>query len=278
MEADKLENKKIAFIGSGHIATAFVEGFLKSNSLQSQNIVVSSPDEIKLLDLEKKLNIKTEKNNVKAVSESEMVFICVKPDVALLVSEELSQNVADKLVISLAAGVTLKALEKRLGKDAKIFRVMPNIPIASNCGVLGILPNQNVTKGDKRIIESLLKLVGRCFWLKNDNEINVFTIISGCGPALVANFIHMVQKSAESLGLDEKQAQLLALENFISACSYLKAKEETPIELINSVATKGGVTAEIIDSMKTKKIGESVVESLNNGMKKIKNLEIGLDQ
>jgi len=131
-------DKKIAFLGGGNMAEALIKGMLSADVAKSRQMVVTDASPARL-DYLKKYQIDPAKNNQEAVREAEIVLLCVKPQVMDAVLAEIA-SVADssKLVISIAAGITINRIEQALTANPRVIRVMPNTPALVLSGAAGL--------------------------------------------------------------------------------------------------------------------------------------------
>lgn len=265
------KNNRIAVIGGGHIGFALVEGLLRGGRVSASDVIVSDPAFKKTGTL-KKFNISVTSDNRLAVVNSNIIFIAVKPGAVAHVLLELKGVLKGKLVVSLAAGVTHAQLQK-YGKDsdARFARIMPNMPIACGEGVIGLFA-KGISIKEKAHLSVLLETLGLCIELKNENDLDVVTAISGSGPAIASYFIEVLARSAEKLGLSKDVADAVAHKTFHGTLEYLDEYEVSPHALIKSVATKGGVTEAILARFDTGKINLSVLAGLKDGHAKIRKI------
>ena len=148
--------KKIAFLGGGNMAEALIKGMLSAEVATSRQMVVTdtSPARLKYL---KKYNINTAKNNHEAVQKAEIVLLCVKPQVMDAVLAEIA-SAADskKLIISIAAGVTLSRIETALIAGPRVIRVMPNTPALVGASASAFACGKGATREDTMLVQKLL--------------------------------------------------------------------------------------------------------------------------
>ena len=134
MAQDRSEKSRIAIIGSGHIACAFAQGLVVSG-IHARELIVSGPSAVSNRAL-KALGVRRVRDSHDAVLRARWIFIAVKPAVVPVVLKELKRDLKDRVVISFAAGIRLRALQ-RLVPEARVGRVIPNIPISVQQGVCG---------------------------------------------------------------------------------------------------------------------------------------------
>jgi len=147
------------------------------------------------------------------------------------------------------------------------------LPIAYGEGVIGLCTNAHVSHGEKEQMIRLLASLGSVVDCESEEDLDVITIISGSGPALVAYFISLLSKSGQAFGLEAKKAEKVYLQTVIGTLTLLEKTHQTSIELQNAVATKGGVTEQIIQSLDKEKIASRFLKSLEQGYVKIKKIE-----
>lgn len=268
MAMDKYVNKRLAIIGSGHISRALIKGLVNSG-ISSTRITVSNPSGSGLVEIRKQFGVHISNNNKDAM-QSDWIFIAVKPLVVKQVIEEISQNRQNKLIISLAACISVEMLKRYTGCSKQNFiRIIPNIPIAIRDGVIGLYADNRISKLDIINVTQLLNRLGKVFRVRVEKDLDSLTILSGCGPAIVSHFIELMFHYGVKLGLSKKVSDEIALQTFAGTVSYLRQTNMTPVELNQSVATKGGITEEILKKMSGSSLEEIFITSMNAGYSRI---------
>ena len=230
--------QKISFIGSGNMATALAKLILSKKI--AKEIVMSDKNQEKLSIAKKNLKIKTAKSNIEAAKSSDIVFLSVKPQDIPEVLDEISAEIKNQLIVSIAAGITLSFLQSKL-KKARIIRVMPNIACLAGEMAAGFSLGKFAEKKDGQIIKNILDSAGKSF-LVEEEKLDAVTAISGSGPAFIAYFLDAMIASAISNGLGKEQATLLAEQTALGTAKLMLEKQISPEELIKMVASKGGTT------------------------------------
>lgn len=251
---DRLENKKLAIIGVGHMGTALAEGLVNSG-FKKDNIILSNRS----------------KDNKKVVLQADYIIIAVKPLIVCQVIEEIKDYIKDKLLISAAAAVSISSIEKYTeNRKQKIIRLMPNISVMYNQGIIGFYANKYVSEKEKEEIKNMLSPLGMVVEVKNEKEIDILTVISGCGPAMVTLFINLLSKTAKSLGLSSKVSERIAMQTFKGTVYYLQKTGFKADDIQKAVTTKGGITEEIIQSLEKRDFSLTFEDSVRKGYLKIK--------
>ena len=263
---DKLESKKLAIIGGGHIGLALVEGFINSGKITGSQLIVANPSLSKIVHL-KKHGVEITTGNKFAAIEADWIFLAVKPFVIDQVLTEIRDLVKGKLIISLAAIVTIENIRRQV-KNAEIIRIMPNMAISCNQGVIGLFTD----KKDKKQIKQLLSLLGLVVEVQKEEGLDTLTLLSGCGPAIVSQFIETLANYGISNGLSIDKSHALALQTFKGTVSLLEKLDLSSDELIRSVATKGGITEAILNKLKQRDFQSFFTRAMDDGYGKIKEL------
>jgi len=268
MAKEIFAKNKIAIIGSGHIGSALAEGLVRGG-INPQQIIVAGPSALQNHRFQK-LGIQITCNNTDAVYMADWVFLSVKPKVVLEVLKEICQIINGKVVVSLAAGVCMAKLKKHAGR-VHIARIMPNMPIAINRGIIGYLDG-NLSKDEKKNLRCILSNLGVVIEVKSEHDLDIITLISGCGPGIVSFLIETMANSAKRLGLTIKTADLLARQTFNGTLAYLEHFDISSKTLIKSVATKGGITEAILSDFVKHGFTQDFSRTIAVGYTRIKKL------
>ena len=256
-QQNQQNQQNILFIGGGNMATALIGGILANQKQQNIKISVLEISQIAAKSLRKKfpeITIFSFADEISNANNFDTIFLAVKP-----------QNLADALqplqklnfwqtalIISIVAGMTTQKIQTFLNAtNLKIVRVMPNTPALINQAMSGLFANANVDATNKKIAQNLLSSVGKILWLNDENQIDAITAISGSGPAYVFLFLEALQKAAQNMGFDNKQAELLALQTMLGAALLAKnnidSGKDNFAQLRQKVTSKGGTTAAALD-------------------------------
>ena len=255
---------KIGFIGAGKMASAIIKGLIKTGFLKPENILASQVED-NIEEKSKILGIRVINNNLEVAQNSEIIFIATKPNQVNDVLAEISKEIStDKLVVSIAAGVTTEKLESNLPKNTRVIRVMPNTPALVGEGMSGMVGGKYAKKEDLDYIQKLLSTIGKCIIVDNESQIDIVTAISGSGPAFYYKVINEIARAGEKLGLDYEKSLMLSIQTAIGSAKMALNREISMEELISNVATKGGCTRVGVDCMdenNTEKLFFDVIQS-----------------
>ena len=244
-----MENKTvIGFIGAGNMAYALIKGLL-NNGFDASQINISDPNEELLLNRESELKVTTYSDNTSLLSNSDIIFFAVKPQVLSSVCLELKGVVKSKhLFVSIVAGIRSSDINRWLGGNFALIRTMPNTPALFQSGVTGLFANEVVDNEQKSLVESILSSVGECFWVNEEKLIDAITAISGSGPAYFFLLMESMKQAGMALGLDEETANSLSIQTAYGASLMANKTGKDSRTLRSEVTSPNGTTQSAIES------------------------------
>ncbi len=255
-------------------------GLKKYGNLPSGQFILSNPNLEKLSGLQQEFGIRLTKVNIDAVRGSDIIFIVVRPRIVAKVMKEIKDIIrGDQIIISVAACIPIRLLEIYLGTNKfKIIRIMPNVPVSDGRGIVGWLPNISIKSDDRKIIQKLLSVLGILIECIDDNQLDKLSLITGCGPGYAGYFMRCLQMKAVQYGFSERDAYKMVLSTFSGTVHNLETKNITFQDLVKSIATKGGITEEVLKNLDCNKFPVIFGKSIDRGYDKIKNIEKELEE
>ena len=240
-------DSNLTFIGAGNMAKAIIGGLIHKE-FPAQNITACSPVEVELNQLSKQFGISTNTDNNKPIANTDVIILCVKPQIMQAVCEQIKSAVQTRLplVISIAAGITTEQLALWLGNELPIVRCMPNTPAQVHLGASGLFANNHVSVNQKKYTKQLFESIGVTQWVDDEKDLHTITALSGSGPAYCFLFLDAMEKAAESLGLNSDSARSLAIQTMRGAAELAMQSEFSPSELKQQVMSPGGTTEKAI--------------------------------
>lgn len=264
--------QNVGFIGCGHMASAIIKGVLDSKFLSADKVMASEINEEFAAKKQTELGIQVVVDNKILAKNSNVIFLATKPNFIKDVLSEIKDDLSsDKLIVSIAAGVSTKSIEDAIGKKIAVIRVMPNAPAMILEGMSGIVRGKWVNDEQLAFVQDLLSQIGKCLVIDED-KIDVLTAISGSGPAFFYKTINEIARAGEKLGLDYEKALLLSIQTAIGSAKLMLESEQTPEELIAGIATKGGCTQVGVDFMESANSKELFFETIKKTAQKAKGL------
>lgn len=244
-----MENKTvIGFIGAGNMAYALIKGLL-NNGFDANQINICDPNEELLQSRESELEVTTYSDNTSLLSNSDIIFFAVKPQVLSSVCLELKGVVKSKhLFVSIVAGIRSSDINRWLGGNFALIRTMPNTPALFQTGVTGLFANELVNNEQKSLVSSILSSVGECFWVDEEKLIDAITAISGSGPAYFFLLMQSMTQAGMALGLDEETANSLSIQTAYGASLMANKTGKDSRTLRAEVTSPNGTTQSAIES------------------------------
>lgn len=242
---------KIGFIGVGNMAQAIIKGLVESNVIPASQIYAYNRTPGKLVKAKELWGINTMTNNEEVIENCDIVILAVKPQDFRSAIDPVSNFFNEKqIVISLAAGINMEALGKKL-PQCRIIRVMPNTPSLISKGVIGYLTEAGGDDFLETVCEDLFKPLG--FVLKTEDEEQFEALMISCssGTGFVFELMMYFQEWIEERGFDPITAKRMVIETFVGASMLANQQKETTLEdLQNKVTSKKGVTSAGLESMR----------------------------
>lgn len=256
----------IGIIGAGNMASALAGGLISSEIIRADELSISDKTSGNLIKWQH-LGAFTTEDNSEVMKHSEIIILAVKPNILPAVLEEAKAFSKDKVFISIAAGVTISTIEKIIGKNSKIIRVMPNTPAKVNCGMTVITPNKNITDAERETAEKLFAAVGEVVVLE-EKYINAATALHGSSPAYVYMLIDAMADSGVKHGIPKNVSLKLAAKAVEGAAKMVLETEEHPQALKDAVCSPGGTTIAAVSELERTGFSASVSQAIDACIKK----------
>jgi pyrroline-5-carboxylate reductase len=233
---------RIGFLGAGKMATALARGWLAAGLARPDRLLASDPLPQARESFHAESGVHTTTDNREVVAASDVLVLAVKPQTMTALLREIRPGVGSgQLVVSIAAGVTLRQLAEGLGGDCRLTRVMPNTPCLVGASASAYSPGEQATAEDVALVDRLLNSVGRAFRLP-ESLLDAVTGLSGSGPAFVAIMIEALSDGGVRVGLPRDVATALAAQTVLGSAKLLLETGLHTGQLKDMVASPGGTT------------------------------------
>lgn len=250
---------RLGFIGAGKLAGSVIRGLVRTGFCAPEKIIASEPSEATRAAVQAETGIKLTAENTEVAEKSDLIFVGVKPGVVLGVLRAISNEIDNKPVISLAAGVRISSMEKVAG--ARLMRALTNTPSAICQAATGITRGSRSTDGDVDLARKIFSAIGGVVEV-SEEQIDVVTALSGSGPAFVYAVIKALAEGGEKLGLSGGVALTLATQTVLGAAALAVETKMSPEDLIKMVVTPGGTTAAGLAEMEKLGTAKSLIAAL----------------
>ncbi len=264
---------KVGFIGAGNMATALIKGIVDSALYPAEKIGAFDLDKDKLASINTAYNVKGAESNKELVKDCSTIVLAVKPQVMSAVLEDIKGTVTPgHVVISIAAGIKIAAIQSVLGEDIPVIRVMPNTPALIQKGVSALAAGSTVTDDQMKIALDILKAVGTTFTVE-ESMIDAVTAVSGSGPGFAFKIMECFVEAAEKQGFDRKTATQMVIGTFLGASMLAESSDLSLADLRIMVTSPGGTTEAGLNYMNDNRIAEIIDGTI--AAAKDKSVELG---
>lgn len=259
-------NKQIAFIGCGNMGEAILKGLLQKKVFKRSQINVSDIRASRRGYIKKAYRVKTHLSNIKAVKTCDIVLLAVKPQDIEGVLKQLKPGLKQKLIITIAAGVSTDYIRRKTGAK-RIVRVMSNIPVLAGAGMSVISSADTAGASDIRSSNKIFGSFGKVVFL-NEKYMDAVTAVSGSGPAYCFLLMETMIEAAISLGINKRIAERIVSQTVFGACILQNYTDLPPSTLRRKVTSKGGTTEAAIKVFKKHKFKDTVKQAIKAASKR----------
>ncbi len=263
---------KYGFIGNGNMGRAILCGALDNKVINASQVIVSDIDAEGLEWLKGKYAVQTTSDNKITAVNSNVLFLCVKPQYIYSVIDEIKDSVAENtLIVSIAAGQSIEMLTNAFGKKIKLIRVMPNTPALVGEGMAALSPNENVSDKETEIVLNIFNSFGKGSVVA-ENLMDAVTAVSGSSPAYAFMMIEAMADAAVIGGMPRKQAYLFAAQAVLGSAKMVIETGLHPGVLKDMVCSPAGTTIDATASLEKNGFRSSIIEAMKDCMEKSKEL------
>jgi pyrroline-5-carboxylate reductase len=234
-------NLRVGFLGAGRMATALARSWVRAGLVRAEHCRASDPLTQARQTFHAETGCAVLTDNLRIVAESDLLILAVKPQTMPALLAEIAPHLRQSLVVSIAAGITLRQLAAALGQDCRLVRVMPNTPCLVGASASGYSVGEIATDEDVALVDRLLRAVGVAFRLP-EHLLDAVTGLSGSGPAFVYVMIEALADGGVRVGLPREVAQALAAQTVLGAARMVLETGAHPGVLKDMVASPGGTT------------------------------------
>lgn len=264
---------KIGFIGCGNMATAIIDGIIRSNFISPSDVNVFDISEKALENVKNTYSVTTFSSENDVINNSDTVILAVKPNViqSVLSASDDSINSKKPLIVSIAAGKTISFIEESLSKPHRIIRVMPNINAKVGEAISAFCGNELASDEDKEYIASLLSKIGRALEL-DESYFPLFGVLGGCTPAFAYMFIDALARAGVKNGMKKDDALKIAAQAVYGSAKMILESDQHPWQLVDNVCSPGGTTIEGVTSLQSDGFEKAVCNAVDKALNKDKKL------
>ena len=266
-------SKKIVFCGGGNMAEGITRGLLERGVAYPGDITITELIPARRAYLSEKYGVEAVADSSDAIKVADLVIVAVNPSQVPSVTTVLKPLLAKKtIVLSIAAAITIGALEDQLGADKKVARVVPNTLIQSGNGYSAVCVNAQCDGQDKEYIDKVLGALGQVMYLP-ESLFNAFSSFSNVGPLWLYKMVEALVDAGVYVGFGRPAAREIVTKNMLGVASVLEAGGEHPAAKVDQMTSPGGVTIEALKTLQQEGFSAALMSSVVAGFNKINSIE-----
>jgi len=264
-------HSKMVFLGGGSMAEALLRGLVRSGA-RPEDLTVTGRRPERLAELGKAYGVRTTTDNAGASRTAEVVVLSVKPQAMAGLLDEIRPAVSGaKLVVSLAAGVPIAAIERKLGAGTRIIRAMPNTPALVGAGACALAAGADATAADVALARALFDAVGTTTVVE-ESLLDAVTGLSGSGPAYIFLVIEALSDAGVKVGLARHTALQLAAQTVLGAAKLLIETKAHPGQLKDQVTSPGGTAIAGLHTLEAGGLRTTLINAVEAATRRAKEL------
>lgn len=262
----------IGIIGAGNMGSALIAGIVEGNKFKADQLVVSDIKKERADYLAKKHHVKKADSNRTLMKDCSTVILAVKPKEIRPVLKDIKNELRDDhLLITIAAGVPIKAIRDILKRELPIIRVMPNTPAMVGMGITAISPGTLAKARDIDMAVKIFSQVGETV-IVDEEMMDAVTALSGSGPGYIFYIMEALVDAGIKLGLKKEIALALAVQTTLGTAKLAKESEDSLAELRDKVTSPGGTTSKGLTVMSERGLADIIIDAVEAACRRSKEL------
>lgn len=238
-----LQNRVIAFIGSGVMGEAMIKGLLAKKLVDPDCIIAADPHQERGKELIERYGVRFTTDNGEAVQQADVVVLSVKPQVMDKVLPGIHNRMKpEALVLSIAAGVPTARIVEGAGNQ-NVVRAMPNTPGQIGEGMTVWVATPQVNGEQRQWAELILGALGETLYANDEKFMDMATALNGSGPSYVFLLMEALIDAGVHMGFSRQDSQKLVQQTMLGSVKYAIESGLHPAELRNQVTSPGGTSA-----------------------------------
>lgn len=263
---------KIGFVGAGNMGGAIIGGIVTNKIAAPADMTVSDKNEEGLALTAEKYGVETTTDNKKTASKSDMLFLCVKPNVLYSVINEIKDSIKpETIIVSIAAGQPMDKITAAFGREIKLVRVMPNTPALVGEGMAACVQGGSVSDEEMNRVLDIFNSFGKAEKV-SEAMMDAVTAVSGSSPAYVFMFIEAMADAAVQGGMSRAQAYTFAAQSVLGSAKMVLDTGRHPGDLKDMVCSPGGTTIDAVAVLEEEGMRAAVMKAMKACIDKSRSL------
>ena len=255
-------NGLVGIIGGGNMGSAIIGGMLKTGLLTPAQLIAADANEKTCIALREQYGIQADTDNKKVAQSVQWLFLAVKPQIYASVIKEIRDIIApDCVIISIAAGQTLKGLTQQFGHPVKLVRAMPNTPALVGEGMSALTPNDLTTPEELNIVQQIFESFGKTVVVP-EHDMDIITAVSGSSPAYVFMFLEAMADAAVLGGMPRDMAYRCCAQAVLGSAKMMLETGLHPGVLKDMVCSPGGTTIEAVAELEKQGMRQAIMSAI----------------
>jgi len=265
------DNLRIAILGGGNLGNSLASGLLQTGTFRAENLIVTRR-KVQLLNHLQEQNIQVTSDNRKAVEESRLVLITVKPHQMQALLTEIQDVLvpAKHILVSSVTGFSINQIRSFCGK-VPVVRIMPNTAAAIGESMT-CLAAQEDDKEALKEVQALFNLLGKTLVI-GEELMEASTVLGACGVAFALRFLRAMTQGGIEIGFPSETAQFIAAQTLRGAAGLVLIKGQHPEKEIDKVTTPMGITISGLNEMEHNGFSSALIKGIVTSFHKIENLQ-----
>ncbi|GMU23712.1 MAG: pyrroline-5-carboxylate reductase [Phycisphaerae bacterium] len=265
---------ELGIIGAGNMAEGVVAAVVAKGPYPAGRVLVADPVAERRQRFESHYGTTATGDSREVAWKSRRILLAVKPqnfdEVAAALADVVSE---EQVLISIMAGVSTRRIAEAFPRiEARVVRVMPNLPICLGAGIAGVFGGRHATESDVAEARAIFDAGGATIAVESERLIDAVTAVSGSGPAYFYYFVEAIVAGGVACGLSEQDALKLAQHTCLGAARMMLETHEPPAELRRKVTSKGGTTQAAIEHLERSGAGDLIRDAVRKAFDRAQEL------
>jgi pyrroline-5-carboxylate reductase len=267
-----LNDRRMAVIGAGKMGEALVRGLIDAGAIEAGRVIVTCGSAARARQLAETHGVRAADGNAEAVRDADIVVLAVKPQTVGPVLDEIGSSLRPtQLLVSVAASVSTRFIEARLGAPIPVLRAMPNTAALIKCAITGLSRGTHATDEHLESGRQIFSAVGRVVTV-DEKHLDAITGLSASGLAFIYVVIESMAEGGVKMGLPRHLAIELAAQTVMGAGSMVLETGAHPALLKDNVTTPAGTTIDGLLQLEEGGLRVTLIKSVMQATQRAKEL------
>lgn len=251
--------QNIAIIGGGNLGSSLARGLVVNS--QRYSIVLTRRNVEKIAHFET-LGIRTSQDNISAAKSADIILLALKPFQVIPVLRQIKDVIDDKVIISLATGVTIADMKNVISnRNNLILRAMPNTAMRQGMSMTCVSRSPLLDPGIQADIHELFQSIGKVIWIE-ENLFDAATVLGACGIAYAMRFMRAMMQGGIQIGFDAETSLSIVTQTIMGAGTILQNENTHPESEIDKVTTPKGCTIAGLNEMEHQGFSSALIKGI----------------